>query len=153
MDNMSYSTVIEKALLTKSSYIDLSGLKLSMVPQELCNLKDLEIINLNNNSILDIKPLLLLENVRIIDLRNNRISCIDEDFLKFGLPIKEGFDYADEGLYIGNNPIENIPAEVLSQGNTAIESYLNAIKDTLVRYIIDSFRFNFPISINLIYTT
>ncbi len=120
-------SIIEESIINKSSFIDLSGLNITSIPKKLAEIEHLKVINLSNNLIKDIKPLYALDNIRIIDLRNNKIQSIDKDIFRIGIPVKWQYDYSESGLFLENNPIANVPIEILNQDNALIASYLDAI--------------------------
>ncbi len=118
---------IEEVELSLSKYLDLSNLGLLKIPSEIQKLKNLEILNLSDNQLTSIDNIHLLPNLNLIDFRNNNLSEIGLELIHLGIPIKWKFDYRNHGMYFENNPISNVPLEIIKQGNTVISSYLHAV--------------------------
>jgi len=119
---------IQDAITRKSSFLNLSGLELTEIPPDLCKLEDLEIIDLSNNLITDLSLLHSLKNIRIIDVRQNKITHLKREIFEPGLPIKFENGYKGDGIYLSGNPIISPPIEIITQGQEAIKYYLNAMK-------------------------
>src|ERR1700712_2434815 len=91
---------IQEVLKSKDVYLDLSNLELTSIPSDVFQLHWLEVLNLSNNLIANLTSMNQLTNIRLIDLRNNKISHLEKDVLDIGLPIKWDFDYQNKGIYL-----------------------------------------------------
>ena len=67
---------IRKAQKTKAKSLDLSGLKLKEIPEEISGLVWLEKLNLDSNKLTDISPLSTLPNLSYLDLNSNKLIYI-----------------------------------------------------------------------------
>ena len=96
------------------------------------DLKNLKTLYLSNNHISDISILKDHENLIKLDLRNNHLSKFPEFLLVSSMEITWNSDllrhYNNVNLY--NNPIENIPIEIIQQGKAAIRRYLDEERGT-----------------------
>ena len=73
---MSYSEAIsriKKAQKNNSKILDLSGLSLNKIPNEIFELQNLTRLDINYNQISDITPLAQLQNLTKLDIGNNQI--------------------------------------------------------------------------------
>ena len=94
-------------------------------------LKELGILYLDNNEIEDISPLLSLQKIQRLSLCNNKITDIPESFFLIDLPIKlESGDSYFNGIYIADNPIYYPPLEIIKQGRSGVNSYINSIRES-----------------------
>jgi len=103
--------------LYRNQINDISSLK---------ELKGLKTLKLDANKISDISSLKELKNLKTLDLRDNKISQLPAEFLDLGLEIKWEYDGKD-GIYLGGNPLEEPPVEIIKQGNEAIRQYLKSL--------------------------
>ncbi len=102
------SAKIAKAINSKSKLLNLSGLRLKSIPSEVAKIKSLEILNLGDNKIKDLRPLGYLPNLKVIYLDSNQIEFISPDF----------FDSLDLNvLNLSGNHIQDIPDSISNQKN------------------------------------
>ncbi len=97
--------IIRETLRTRRYYLDLRGLGLREIPEEVAQMDFLENIALSRNEIEDISILAHLPHLRKVALSHNRIENLE--------PLR-GF-YNLKYLFIGHNrisdlsPLENLP--------------------------------------------
>jgi len=74
-----------------------------------------------------------LDNLELVYLHGNRIKRIDRRLVETGMeinwnrPVKEA---EASGIYIGDNPIEEPPLEIVKEGTEAIRNYFKALEET-----------------------
>jgi len=107
--------------------LDLSNNKISDITP-LKELKNLTELYLWHNQISDISPLKELKNLKSIYLPDNQIKIFPEELLdlKLDIGLKHGLEY---NISLVNNPIEEPPLEIMSQGNEAIREYFKRIRE------------------------
>jgi len=100
-------------------------------------LSHLNVLRLNSNQISKIEGLEKLINLNILDLKKNKIKDISNSLEYFkttplAIVWKEYFyDYQDKGINIYNNPIENLPVEIIKQGKQSILDWIASNKKAL----------------------
>jgi len=107
--------------LGESKISDITSLK---------ELQGLTELNLADNQISDISGLLKLKNLTILDLRENKIIHLPPETLDLGLEIKwhrEGGEN-ETGLFLGDNPLESPPPEIVKKGTEAVREYFKAME-------------------------
>lgn len=139
--------IINRAKEKKSVFLDLSNLKLSEVPKEIFQLKDLVEIDLSNNCISEL-PIEINSNSRIQELNlsyncfnfitgigfqystNSNIKKIDlSNNILEGIPKDLFYLSSLETIILRNNPLlKNVPSTVINEGIEAIDLYLNQIQ-------------------------
>ncbi len=113
---------LKKMVFTDFDLINIKGID---------NLTNLEVLDLHNNKIEDIRYLQHLDKLCKLDLRNNPITILPDwitDFPKmdinWGTYPKNGY------ITLFDNPIENIPIEIIKQGKAAIKTWFEEQKKT-----------------------
>jgi len=127
---------LEKNQITDISilinFTHLTNLKLGLNKVEnisyLQNLKKLTDLDLNNNLIEDFSVIKDLKHIKKIDLSNNKIRKFPQWVVDLNCQIlwdKSVFFFFNKSDFINffENPIENIPIEILKQGVNAIKNY------------------------------
>jgi len=97
----------------------------------LSKLSDLTILGLSNNYISDISPIQFLKKLKRLDLRSNPIYILPEwitEFPNMDIQWKETYDEGFITFY--NNPIKNVPIEIIKQGKSAIKAFFEEQKKT-----------------------
>jgi len=114
---------LQKLNLWSNQIIDISTLK---------KLKNLQTLWLNSNQITDITALKELKNLSKLALRKNPITILPEWITEFPMMDIQNKKFGNEGfITFYNNPIENIPLEIISQGKAAIKAWFLANKKKL----------------------
>lgn len=100
----------------------------------LAHLTQLTNLSLWDNQITDLSPLVQLTQLTKLDLSENQITHIPEFLLALNLEFtleKRNYDNKDKGkLFIGDNPIQEPPLEIVAQGNEAMRAYYASLKET-----------------------
>ena len=109
---------IRPELYHRTSNVDLSNSKLSVIPFVVTQMHWLSVIQLSNNRIENIRPLLVLGNLTSIDLSSNIITDAD------GLTTLSNLIYLD----LSYNEIARIPDLANSRGLTYLNMGFNGIK-------------------------
>jgi len=120
-------------------YLNLSYNKIIDI-SPLQNLKNLNELLLSNNQISDISALKDLKNLETLDLRDNLIKILPKwicDFPKMKIYWKKLGMY-DNSISLFNNPIENIPIELVTQGKEAIKNYFKQIEKEEPEYLFET---------------
>jgi len=133
-------TNLERLELTDNQVTDISALQkltklkiLYLVKNkveniiDLQNYKSLEVLSLWSNNIQEISALKNQNSLIRLDLGKNPIKKIPDwitNFPKMDIQWKDGFN--DNFITFYNNPIENIPIEIIKQGKKAIKDYFEA---------------------------
>lgn len=91
------------------------------------HLKEIEELNFSENEIAEMDPPEGLENLKTLNLSNNKITDVLplKDVITRGLQVNE---YGSKGLQVRQNPIQNLPDEVLKLGQPAIIRYLDQLE-------------------------
>ena len=125
---------IQELVLSSNQINDISPLR---------ELKNIKTLDLCKNQINDISPLKELKNIIELDLRHNKIKQLSEWILHFAkvdsIMYNSNFSNC---IHITNNPIENVPIEIIKQGKQAIKAYFEeqkkskSIPNTCVKMVI-----------------
>ncbi len=98
-------------------------------------LDKLEELDLEDNDISDISALQNLKELYYLSLRGNPIKKLDNWIVDFHMDFKwtpsdlyDDDSLADGFIYLYDNPIENPPIEIITQGKEAIRNYFEEIK-------------------------
>ncbi len=101
--------------------------KLLRLPALLSKFQQLEKLVLPSNRISDISSLKELKNLKHLYLMDNRITHMPAEFLDLGLDIKWKIGPPYEDIFLGDNPLESPPAEIIKKGNEAIRKYFKSL--------------------------
>ena len=94
----------------------------------LSKLSNLYRLFLQSNNISDISTLKSLNNLSYIGLNNNKIAVLPEWILNTNLNIVYQKSYFEDGVNLYQNPIENVPLEIIEQGKDAIKDYFKSLE-------------------------
>jgi len=109
--------------LTHNKYIsDITPLK---------NLINITTLELTGNLISNIQPLVLLKNLKNLNLQRNPIKKLPEWICDLNIEILWEDTYRRNCITFYNNPIENVPIEIIKQGKAAIKAWFLANKKKL----------------------
>jgi len=87
-------------------------------------LKNLTSINLGHNQITDISPLKELINLKRVSLIKNPIKFLPVWICDFpNMDIQWSSNWINGFIYFEDNPIENVPIEIIKQGKEAIKNW------------------------------
>ena len=93
-------------------------------------------IFLGDTQITDLTPLRELTNLKILDVRNNRIERLPPHITSWwpGMEIKWKDDYV-LGLNLYGNPLTDPPEEIVKQGKAAVKNYFDEIERASVMFL------------------
>jgi len=114
---------IQELCLNSNQISDISHLK---------ELKNIQKLELQFNQISDISTLKVLKNLSTLSLFKNLIKILPEwicDFPKMNIQWEYKLD--NGFIYLFDNPIENVPIEIIKQGKAAIKAWFLANKKKL----------------------
>jgi internalin A len=134
--------------------LNLNGIKLDPVPAALSTFRHLQKLNLIGTQVKDISFLQGLSNLRYLDLLGNQITDISplqklkrlQHVMLWNNKIKQlpatlieldpeidvvsdGASSDDKKIFLGGNPLEKPPIEIIKQGKTAIRAYFDSLKE------------------------
>ena len=115
---------IQKLYLWRNKINDISPLK---------ELPIIQILLLSDNQLSDLSPLIGLKKLSTLSLSKNPIKILPEwicDFPTMDIQWKE-YDFDNGFIAFYDNPIENIPVEIIKQGKAAIKTWFGANKKKL----------------------
>jgi len=108
----------------------INKMELSAIPKLIVDnahlFENLEILDISNNQITDISPIKELKNLTKLDLRNNQIKELPEWICDLRMDFYWG--NSGEGIGLKDNPIENVPIDVIKQGKAAIKAWFEGQK-------------------------
>ena len=78
--------------------LDLSGFAMTELPADILQLTMLEVLNVSNNKLTNLRKLESLPNLRVVDASNNNISSLHQELLDM---------YSIETIYLFGNPVVN----------------------------------------------
>lgn len=78
--------------------LDLSGFGISELPSDLLQLTMLEVLNVSNNKLTNLRKIESLPNLRVVDASNNNITSLHQEMVDM---------YSLDTLYLFGNPIVN----------------------------------------------
>ncbi|MFZ2967488.1 MAG: COR domain-containing protein [Sulfuricurvum sp.] len=111
------------ARLTQLTHLNLWSNQITDL-SPLAQLTQLTQLHLSSNQITDLSPLAQLTQLTQLGLWNNQITHIPESLLALNLEITlEKPGYNTRKLFIGENPIQEPPLEIVAQGNEAMRRY------------------------------
>jgi small GTP-binding protein len=114
--------------LTKLSELNLSECQLKDITF-LQNLQALVRLNLMDNEISNLQPLSALNNLVRLNASFNRITILPEWLLNSQMENNfQGEEFLN-GFNLNNNPIENVPMELLMQPKDSIDDYFKSLTD------------------------
>lgn len=128
--------IIEKIDFTKFPKLTHLGLfhcGIKEIPDSIFQLTKLKYLDLGDNQILEIpEKMFLLKKLEHLQLRNNYIKEIPKNIHEFSFHEKEYLLPYTSSVFLGldlrNNPIENVPHEIVDQGFAAIKNYFASIE-------------------------
>jgi len=85
-------------------------------------------LNLSYNQISDLAPLKKLTQLTNLDLRNNQIIYLPNEWLTGDVEIKWEQYGGGDGFHLYGNPLEYPPIEIIEQGQEAIRSYVRSLE-------------------------
>ena len=111
--------------LKKLTILDLSDNQISEI-ETLKKLKNFTELYLSKNQISKIEALKDLKSLITLDLSGNKIKNFPKWLIERDMDITFN-EYLFLGFSVRNNPIENIPIEIIEEGNGAIKDYLDSL--------------------------
>jgi internalin A len=125
-DNQLTAWPMEMAQLQNLQQLYLNNNQLTTWPMEMAQLQSLQQLYLNNNQ-LTTWPMEMgqLQNLQRLDLMYNQLTTWPIEMAQ--LEIEAYWEYNFENaIFLGGNPLENPPPEIIEQGRTAVIKYFNA---------------------------
>lgn len=99
---------------------------------------ELKILDLFDNQIEALSPILGLKKLGQLDLRKNRISYLPETIFNLNLDVKWTGHEEKHSILLEGNPIEPPPFEVIKQGNRAMRNYIEEINQKKTVRLLES---------------
>ncbi|MEY3787276.1 MAG: hypothetical protein RLZ75_1483, partial [Pseudomonadota bacterium] len=137
--------IIELSTLKKLTNLNILYLGSNQITDitALNELKNLNTLHLGSNKITDITALKELKSLIRLDLSFNQIRELPAWILDLGLDlnleIKLNWSVQGEkGIFLGNNPLEFPPPEIIKQGNAAIKAYFYSLRLFTAPYTNDN---------------
>jgi internalin A len=116
---------LERLSLYKTDIADISPLQ---------GLRNLTVLCLSSNQITDISSLQGLSKLKKLILINNKIKQLPETILELELDIDVNSEYTlaalsrKKAIFLGGNPLEKPPIEIIKQGKEAIRAYFKSLE-------------------------
>ena len=92
--------------------LNLSGLGISELPADITQLTLLEVLNVSNNKLKDLKRVESLPNLRVIDASNNSITSLHQELLDM---------FSLDSLFLFGNPIVNSNSQLAKIENNSVQ--------------------------------
>jgi internalin A len=109
--------------------LDLSRNQLVSLPSEISELKDLNVLALYNNQLTALPPTISkLEFLTKLDLFNNQLTSLPMGILELDLEIELEDRWKSNIIYLGENPLENPPVEIVKKGREAVINYFKSLE-------------------------
>lgn len=117
----------------KLKQLGLFHCQLLEIPESVFELSELDYLDLGDNKILEFpQKMFQLKKLKHLQLRNNNITEVPRDIHRFSFHEKEYILPYTSSVFLGldlrNNPIENVPYEIIDQGFAAIKNYFTSIE-------------------------
>ncbi len=125
----------------KGEYLNLRYLNLETLPIEISNLENIKIIDLRGNKLTDISILKDLTSIISLDLRGNKITHLPQFLLQWQTEIlwkREEECENDNAIFLDGNPLVYPPTEIIKQGNEAIRNYFSEIEKSGKDYLYEA---------------
>ena len=106
--------------------LNLDGMELEKIPPLITRFHQLKKLFSRGNKISDISMLKELGNLNYLYLSNNQISQLPEEILELPMDIKWEWEPV-EGIFLGGNPLEYPPIEIVKQGKEAVKNYFQSV--------------------------
>lgn len=121
--------LINEAKRNNYTKLMLSSKGLTVLPSEILDLKNLTELDLSNNQLTFLPPgISRLENLTKLDIRNNHLSLLPREILDLDLDINWE-SVVSRGVFVGDNPLEYPPIEIIKNGRNSITDYFNSLQD------------------------
>ncbi len=129
MDDNNVLKKIEECQRNRSTELDLSRCHLEVIPDKVCELTWLTRLNMNSNKITNIESLKDLTSLGSLDLNSNQITYLPNwvGQSKMDIVLRKEISWGESMFNLYDNPIENIPLEVVDLGNEVIHGYLETL--------------------------
>ncbi|ODS35505.1 MAG: hypothetical protein A7316_10690 [Candidatus Altiarchaeales archaeon WOR_SM1_86-2] len=102
---------------------------MTSIPGEIGKLGNLQVLYLGGNQLTSIPGEIgNLGNLQKLDLYSNQLTSIPEEITELDLEIKWGYD-SGKGSFLGGNPLESPPVEIVKQGRDAVIEYFKSLEE------------------------
>jgi Leucine-rich repeat (LRR) protein len=111
--------------LNKLTQLFLASNQLTELPPGIEKLQQLIWLDLSENQLTQLpKEIGNLEKLKYLDLTKNRLTELPQEILSLALELKfEEPKKENRGIFLGNNPLQVPPPEVIQQGKNAVRKY------------------------------
>jgi len=110
--------------------LDVSGNQLTSLPVEIVKLKNLTKLDISENRLTSLPSKISeLNNLTQLDISGNQLTSLPPEILELGLEIEWEKKTRSNVIYLGNNPFENPPIEIVKRGREAVITYLKSLED------------------------
>lgn len=107
----------------------LTGLGLKHVPHTVWRVRHLRVLCFFDNDLRRVPDeLRWLSELEIVGLNHNRITVVPPWVLKSGFVPTVESKNVDKMLYVGDNPLQSPPPEIIRRGLTSIRSYFSSLE-------------------------
>ena len=102
---------------------------LTNIPKEIAELKKLGYLDLSSNKLTELpKEIAELRNLRNLFLNNNQLKELPKEIIELKLDIKWELIHPYKGIFLGGNPLESPPVEIVKKGVDAVRAYFESLE-------------------------
>ncbi|MCQ1535673.1 GTP-binding protein [Methanosarcina sp. KYL-1] len=134
----------ELSELKNLTILDISYNQLTSLPSELSKLKNLIELDMIRNQLTSLpSELSELKNLTQLQISGNQLTSLPPEIFELGMEIRWVYRFGSKGLlinndrrlfgvkgiFLGGNPLENPPVEIVKQGREAVLYYFKSLED------------------------
>uniref|UniRef100_UPI00260132B2 COR domain-containing protein n=1 Tax=Methanosarcina sp. UBA289 TaxID=1915574 RepID=UPI00260132B2 len=109
--------------------IDISNNQLTSLSSEISELSNLKKLNISHNQLTLLPPEVSeLENLNTYYISGNQSTPLPELPISSLLGFEWKYRFAEEGVFLEGNPLENPPIEIVKKGREAIRNYFESLE-------------------------
>jgi len=129
-NNQLISLPPEISELKNLKHLNISRNLLTSLPSEISKLKSLTQLNISDNQLTSLPPEIHeLKNLRYFDISRNQLISLPPEILELNLRIEWEKIFNFNIIYLGENPFENPPVEIVKKGREAVINYFKSLED------------------------